>query len=774
MKFTDGFWLYKPEMKPLYAEEVFETWQGEGNTLGVFMPGHHIAGRNNTIDFGGLTAEFSSPAADVIKVKIMHHDGALDPNPVFEVNDKKDFPVTVEKGEEYINYISGGLRARINAKPSSWQVDFFGGDKFLTSSPRHAAVHITDTKKDETYMVDALSLSPGEYVYGLGERFTAFTKNGQVVDIWNEDGGTASELAYKNIPFYVTNKGYGVFVCDTGKVSYEVACEKVERVQFSIKGERLEYYVIYGPTVREILEKYTALTGRPALPPAWSFGLWLSTSFTTSYDEETVTSFIKGMEDRKIPTHVFHFDVFWMKPFHLCDFEWDGEVFPDPEGMLARYKARGLRICLWLNPYIAQRSKLFEEGKRKGYFIKNKDGSVWQWDKWQAGQAIVDFTNPEACEWYAGILEGLLDQGVDCFKTDFCERIPHENVTYYNGADPERMHNYLTYLYNKTVFDVLVKKRGMGEAVLFARSATAGGQQFPVHWGGDCTASYPSMAESLRAGLSLSLCGFGFWSHDISGFEMTAPADLYKRWSAFGLLSSHSRLHGSTSYRVPWLFDDEACDVVRFFSRLKCHMMPYLFQKAVEAHDHGWPMMRPMMMEFPADRGCDTLDMQYMMGDDLLVAPVFNEEGYVDYYLPEGKWTHLISGEVVNGGGWRSGTYDYFSLPLMVKPNSVLPVGANWEKPEYDYADGVLFELFEIEDGAEITTVIPTMKGDVAMTAVTTRCGNKITVKTTGQNNNWKIILRGIHEVKSANGQTQDSKLGLVVVAQGDEIVVEL
>ncbi|MBN2471335.1 MAG: alpha-xylosidase, partial [Anaerolineae bacterium] len=264
--------------------------------------------------------------------------------------------------------------------------------------------------------------------------------------------------------------------------------------------------------------------------------------------------------------------------------------------------------------------------------------------------------------------------GVDTFKTDFGERIP-TTVRYHNGADPERMHNYYTYLYNKTVFDLLTAVRGEGEAVVFARSATCGNQKFPVHWGGDNSSTYPSMAETLRGGLSLGLTGYGFWSHDISGFTGTATPDLYKRWVAFGLLSSHSRLHGNTSARMPWLFGDESSAVLRHFNRLKTHLMPYLMDMAREAHAHGWPMLRAMVLEFPEDPACRALDTQYMLGSALLVAPIFRPDGEVTYYLPPGEWRHLLTGEVAQGGAWRTETHDYFSLPLWVH----VARGSEWD-----------------------------------------------------------------------------------------------
>ncbi len=589
-----------------------------------------------------------------------HHKGKRPLSPTFPLLPQPDSVVHIQNNDDSASLTSGDLTVRVD-KGENWRVDYLDGERLLTQSGWRAMGYVDtengrfDLAQSRRYIHEQLGLSVGENVYGLGERFTPFVKNGQVVDLWQEDGGTSSEQAYKNIPFYLTNRGYGVFINHPELVSLEVGSEKVERVQFSVPGETLDYFIINGPTPKEVLTRYTALTGRPALPPAWSFGLWLSTSFTTDYDEATVTSFVQGMADRDLPLHVFHFDCFWMKEFHWSNLEWDERLFPDPAGMLQRLKERGLRICVWINPYIAQRSALFDEGMAHGYLVKTADGSVWQWDRWQAGMALVDFTNPEACRWFSDKLRGLLDMGVDCFKTDFGERIPTD-VVYHDGSDPLKMHNFYTHLYNKTVFDLLVAERGSGEAVVFARSATAGGQQFPVHWGGDCTATFESMAESLRGGLSLSLSGFGFWSHDIGGFEHTASADVYKRWCAFGLLSSHSRLHGSTSYRVPWLYDEEAVDVLRFFTRLKCRLMPYLYGAAVQAHELGLPTLRAMMLEFPDDPGCDYLDRQYMLGGSLLVAPVFRHDNVVDYYLPAGRWTHFLTGETAVGGSWRRET----------------------------------------------------------------------------------------------------------------------
>lgn len=717
MKFTNGYWLIRPNFQMQYATQAVRVEKRPDalHVLSACRPIHH---RGDTLDGGTLDVTFTAPRENIIRVTVTHFAGKRDNAPHFETCEEPVNAV-IEENDEMVSFTSGKLTARVQ-KGENWRVDYLADGKVLTSSAFRGMGRALDKDTGKTYMSDSLMLDVGECVYGLGERFAAYVKNGQSIDMWNADGGTASEQTYKNIPFYMTNRGYGVFVEDTSDVSFEVASEKVERVQFSAEGETIVYDVIYGGTPKAVLDGYTALTGRPALLPAWSFGLWLSTSFTTNYDEKTATSFIQGMADRDIPLSVFHFDCFWMKGFNWCDFTWDEETFPDPEGMLKRYHDRGLHLCCWINPYIAQASPLFREGMEHGYLLKKTNGDVWQTDLWQAGMGILDVTNPDARAWYCGYLRKILRMGVDCLKTDFGERIPVKDIVYFDGKDPLHMHNYYSFLYNKMVFDLLKEERGEGEAILFARSATAGSQQFPVHWGGDNSASYVSMAETLRAGLSMSHSGFGFWSHDISGFEQTAPADVYKRWAAFGLLSSHSRLHGSSSYRVPWLFDEESCDVVRKFTRLKCRLMPYLYGAAVEAHEHGTPMMRPMMLEFPDDPACDMLDRQYMMGESLLVAPVFHADSHVDYYLPDGLWTSLLDGRKVQGGRWQKETHDFLSLPLMVRPGTVLPMGQCDNRPDYDYTDGLELHVYQLAEGQTVVVKIPDLKGQIAATYTVT------------------------------------------------------
>ena len=598
MKFTNGYWMIRDGVDALYAREAYElAADATTESLNVLAPTSVVRGRYDTLNLPTFNVDITTPAEGVIRVCAEHWQGATE-YPGFPLNadepGNRDY-VTVQAngngdGEVGVNgadvtLTTGGLTVKV-VKGAPWNLTFIGEDgKVLTESAGKSlgrfklgaesnvtaqpvsefGVTMDGSARDESdvFIAIQLHLSVGEDVYGLGERFGAYVKNGQSVDIWNEDGGTASEQGYKDIPFYMTSNGYGVLVNNRGHVSFEIGSENTEA---------------------------------------------------------TINSFIDGMAERDIPLAAFHYDCYWMREFHWCDFEWDKRFFGDIESTLKR---------------------LHED---KGYLVRKPNGEVWQTDFWQAGMGLVDFTNPAAREWFKDKVKALLNQGGDAIKTDFGERIPRD-VVWYDGSPKLSMHNWYTQLYNQAVFEAIEETYGKGNACLYARSATVGGQQQPVHWGGDCESTFNGMAQSLRAGLSLTSSGFGFWSHDSGGFEGAFPDPaVYKRWVAFGMLGSHSRLRGSTVYRVPWLFDEEdekngvalvpgqtAVDVVREFTKLKLELMPYVYQLGLQPHVNGTPVMRSMFVEFPDDPACRTLDRQYMFGPSMLVAPVFTYSGEVSY-----------------------------------------------------------------------------------------------------------------------------------------------
>ncbi|KAJ6623404.1 alpha-glucosidase [Mycena sp. CBHHK59/15] len=734
MRFNDGFWILKYGVKSYYGLEVTQTKEKDG-AFEFHVATKPIRHRGDTLGGPVLTVKVHSPTEGVIGVKLDHfvHSKSSPNIPLFP-DDQPISNSSLATTDSGCTLSSGGLTAEITNNPytitfkSATRTLTFAGSKFqaifdvpsrwTTASASNSSCLATDPSSNPNpaplpeivrYINSELNISPGELVYGFGEQFGAFVKN---------DGGTSSEQAYKCLPFYITNRGYGVFINNPGEVEVEVGSEKVSRVGASIAGSSLEYFIIYGETPLEILEKFTRMTGRPALVPQWTFGLWLTTSFLTSYSSSTVSGFLQGMADRDCPVRVFHIDCFWMKQYEWCSFTFDPEFFPDPKAYLSEIKQKyGVKICLWINPYISQLSPIFAEGVDGGFFIKRTDGTPWQW---QPGLAVVDITNPAACKWYADKLDALIDLGVDCFKTDFGERIPHTSIVYHDGSDPMRMHNTYAVLYNQLVFGLLEKRLGKGEAVVFARSAAT------VHWGGDCESTWEAMAEALRGALSLTTSGFAFASHDIGGFEGHPDPQIYQRWVAFGLFSSHSRLHGSSSYRVPWQYGEDAAKSMSNFVEAKHRLMPYLYDLAVQAHLTGHPLQRAMFLEFLDDRTTHYLDRQYMLGPSLLVAPVFvSAEEETEYYIPAGRWTSFFHPErTVQGPVWIKEVVPIDEIPVWVRPGSMLCLGPEKTgRPDYDYTKGLEVRVYELAEGQSVEARIPGPTGTSSVAIV--RAENK-------------------------------------------------
>ncbi|KXL43219.1 glycoside hydrolase family 31 protein [Acidomyces richmondensis BFW] len=756
MKFRDGMWLVAEDKRVEYAEEVYSITESVcGKKLSLLCPTTKILSRGDTLNKSTLTIDVEAVADGILSVEVTHWEGAVRRGPDFELfpGNKPSVDASIQKTNNGTQLTAGKLSATVSSKPHSFDLRFHStdGKHKLTSllnrsvalaySPSAGSpMQTADMRDFRHYILTQTTLSVSEQVYGLGERFGALNKVGQSITLWNADGGTSSEQAYKNVSFWLSNRGYGIFIDTPERVELEVGSERACRVQMSVEGQRLKWYMIYGPTPKEVISRYTSLTGKPNKVPAWSFGLWLTTSFTTEYDEKTVNGFLEGMRDRDIPLQVFHYDCFWMRPFHWCDFVFMSSHFPDPKAQITRLKESGLitKVCVWINTYIGQASPVFKEAAKKGYLLKRVNGDIFQWDMWQAGMGIIDLTNPEACKWYVSLLKKLFDTGVDTIKTDFGERIPSKDVRWHDPAvDPAKMHNYYAFMYNKLVFEALQERYGESEAVLFARAACAGTQRFPLCWGGDCESTFEAMAESLRGGLSLGFCGYSFWSVDIGGFEGYPDPTIYKRWVQFGLLCSHSRLHGSNSYRVPWLIDNddkgtEGCTaVLREFTQLKCRLMPYLYSEAMEAIKHGWPVsVRAMSLEFPDDRTAWACDQQFMLGSSIMVAPIFDESGEVEFYLPAGTWTSFWNGQTIQGPKWVKEKHGFETLPLYVREGTILVLGKEGEKRSvYDWTQPENREvrLFEPKDH---TRFILYDAGGKQWT----------TLRTTQDHGSWKVV----------------------------------
>lgn len=527
--------------------------------------------------------------------------------------------------------------------------------------------------RDDSGRIAEINLAPklhmDEHIYGLGEHYTEFDKRGQSIRMRNFDTlGCRNASAYKNIPFYISTYGYGMFVNDYGIYDFEVGSRSGASISIRVPASQLEYYLIPGADLKEILSVYMNLTGPAALPPEWSFGLWYSTGFKGNSRKNVEADAVK-FKEYDIPVGVMHFDCYWLREDMWCDFVWDDAQYPERVDMLAKLHEQGFQVCLWINPYVTEVTEMFQEGSEKGYLVKNKEGQVYTADLWHSLLpycGVVDFTNPEAAAWYQQKIAALLEEGVDVLKTDFAEDIP-EDAVFYNGKTGKEMRNIYSRLYNDAVFSVTCEKKGKENGLVWARSGCAGMQKYPVCWSGDPYSSYEGMAGTLRGGLSLAMSGVPFWSHDMGGFYGNVSEEIFVRWSQFGLFSSHSRLHGTTT-RQPWAYGEHILKIMKKFIDLRYALMPYITATARNCVEQGISFIRPLVLEHPDDPTVYPIYDQYYFGDRMLVCPVFGGDGALRrLYLPEGTWTDYLTGEIYEGMRWyeRSCPLDY--LPVFYK-----------------------------------------------------------------------------------------------------------
>ena len=576
------------------------------------------------------------------------------------------------------------------------------------------------------------TLTADEMIFGCGESATGLNKAGQKVNLFVTDPqGPETDQMYKPIPFFMSNRGYGMFMHTSAPVTCDFGATYIGLNKMFMGDENLDLFVFFGEP-KDILDEYTDLVGKPGMPPLWSFGTWMSR--ITYFSEKEGYDVAANIRKNKYPCDVIHFDTGWFDVDWQCDYKFSENRFQNPQQMLKDLRSQGFHVCLWQLPYFTPKNRYFSELIEKDMYVKNGNGELPYED------VVLDFSNPETVKWYQDKLAGLLNIGVSAIKVDFGEAAPLNGI-YASGKSGWYEHNLYPVRYDMAVSEITKKLHN--ENIMWARAAWAGSQRYPLHWGGDAATTNTGLLGTLRAGLSFGLSGFSFWSHDISGFESTATPDLYKRWCAFGLMSTHSRLHGSTSYRVPWNFDEESCDVLRFFTKLKGKLMPYLFAQAVKTHTTGIPMMRPMVMDYTDDIACRYLDQQYMLGDNLLCAPVFREDGVANFYLPEGKWYDIITGKTYEGGKYHSVTCTFMEMPVLAKPNSIVTFGAFENQFEYDYLDGADAMICSLEDGKTAEAAIYDTKANLVLTLKASRKGNVISIESSNTDKTFTVSVAG-------------------------------
>jgi len=685
-------------------------WRLEADTL--YLTAHTAAGKEASLTCCAITPY-------LWRITFVAPGGRLDPpTPIIVGDTQSRVPLQVQESVEGLQVSGGALTLHLGRDPWFLRLLDPAGHDLLRENPGDVDglgrpfvwplgyFHEGDAPR----VCESFHLRPDEHLFGLGEKFTPLDKVGQRIVTWTVDAlGSTSERSHKNIPFLLSTRGYGLLLDTGARITWELGTVSCQSYTIVAETAAFDLYLIYGPTLADILERYTALTGRAPVPPKWTFGLWVS-SCGSYRDQAAMQKLVDGLGEHDLPADVVHVDPWWMAWRKYCDFTWDRQAFPDVEGFIADLHARDLHLCLWEHPYISVESELFEIGRREGYFVKRPDGEVYIIDyglslaprpdgvvrfatpetSWNARVAIVDLTNPAAYRWYQDLHRPVLRMGADVFKTDFGEDIPHDAV-FYNGQTGATMHNLYPLLYNQCVFEVTQQERGYG--VVWSRSGTAGNQRYPVCWSGDPAADFESLACTIRGGLSVGLSGVPFWSNDIGAFRGMPTPQLYVRWAQFTLLCSHARMHGDTP-REPWIFGPEALTIVRRYTLLRYRLFPYLYSLAHEAHHTGLPVIRAMPLVFPDDPNTYDKDLQFMLGPWLLVAPIYDAGEERTVYLPEGVWFDYWTGERHSGPATVRVRAPLDTLPLFVRGGAILPMMQEARRIPQGAVDPLILEVY--------------------------------------------------------------------------------
>jgi alpha-D-xyloside xylohydrolase len=548
------------------------------------------------------------------------------------------------------------------------------------------------------------SFAPEERIYGCGESFTSLNKAGQKVLLYVTDPqGPETEGQYKPVPFYFSNRGYGIFMHTSAPVTCDFGKTYIGTQNLYMGDENMDYFVFFGEP-KEILNEYTDITGKSPMLPLWTFGTWMSR--ITYFSQKEGLDIAKNLRSHQIPADVIHFDTGWFGTDWQCDYQFAKDRFPNPVAMLKQMKEMGFHVDLWQLPYFTPKNKFFKELIDNNMQVKNAAGGMPYED------AVLDLSNPSTVKWYQDKIAGLVKQGVDAIKCDFGEAAPYNGV-YYSGKGGLYEHNLYPLRYNKALWEAV--KQNAGDGVIWARSAWAGSQRYPLHWGGDASTTNTGMIGDLRGGLSFGLSGFSFWSHDMGGFVTASPEDIYRRWLPFGFLSSHTRAHGAPPTE-PWLISESFTDAFRDCAEMKYKLMPYVYAQAKDCTEKGLPMVRALFVEYPDDPGAWLVEDEYLFGSQILVAPLLESGDSRSCYLPKGKWIDYQNG-VVYEGGYQTIKVGKIPAVILVRDGSLIPHAPLAQRT--DKIDWNKVDMKEYKADAKTCTGLLYKPGDKSIQVIT-------------------------------------------------------
>ncbi len=664
----------KAEGDVSWRQNVYEVRRAFDNDMAFLTPTNGSVFPNGEYEVNPqlpFSLQFVSPRTVRVRMKTGLPARSQGPSPMLVGEPPIDKSWKYEKIEGGHRYSSVCASVSIMEKP--WRIEFRDASgKLLTKTNAPADNSVTYrpitpfsfVRRNSDYsrsVAASFCLSPDEKIFGCGESFTKLDKRGQKVVLWvNDANGVTSQAMYKPIPFFMSSQGYGMFMHTSTPITCDFGATNSAVNTLMIGDDELDLFVFLGEP-KEILDEYTNVTGKAAMPPLWSFGLWMSR--ITYFSEDQTRDVAAKLRKNQIPCDVIHLDTGWFETDWRCDYQFSTKRFKDAPKMISDLKNDGFHICLWQLPYFTPKNRLFSEIVEKGLSVKDGKGNLPYED------AVLDFSNPDSVKWYQEKLGDLIRQGVGAIKVDFGEAAP-VNGLFASGRTGFHEHNLYPLRYNKAAAEAI--KNVSGENIIWARSAWAGSQRYPLHWGGDAEVTDVGMAGELRGGLSFGLSGFAFWSHDVGGFTMRSPAELYRRWLPFGMLASHSRCHGQPP-REPWEYGERFMNDFRAAVEMKYKLMPYVYAQAKDCTERGLPMLRALFVEYPKDPGAWLVEDEYLFGSDMLVAPLFEANATErNVYLPSGKWIDYQSGEVYESG-WRKIAVGSIPAVILVRDGAVLP-----------------------------------------------------------------------------------------------------
>jgi alpha-D-xyloside xylohydrolase len=745
---------YEPELHDYYGTVAETVWRKP-------TPGQ------------ALTVQLDFHTAEIVRLRMARGDSVPDnPTPMVVGEFAGAVTLSVDEADDRVTVRSDALRIVITREP--WQIELYDhagahvwstrpldlanlrrpADQWHPTEQRwifyHRYAYPTGTADhgDAQHAFLSFDLRYDEHIYGFGEQYGRLDKRHTRQRLWHMEGfSNATPGSYKHIPFFMSTRGYGFFINSSNAIDVRVG--ELEHTALSVTVDDATFfdaYLIYGPTLREILPRYTAVTGQPAVPPKWSFGLWMG---RISYDRQRqVETIAQELREHRIPCDVIHIDTNWFAEDWQCDLRFGAEKFPDPADMMAKLREQGYRVSLWQWPNTIVTTSLFTEGRIKGYLAKRPNGHPYTFPGFENEAGYIDYSNPEAVEWVKEKFRDLFRLGVAAIKVDFGEGAsPHAE---HHAVPSEAIHNLYPLLYNKAVFEVTEEFWGAGQGVIWARSAWAGSQRYPVHWSGDGIARYEDLACVLRAALSFGMSGFPFYSHDIGGFTGNATGDLYARWAQFGLFSSHARAHGVPP-REPWAYGGEAESVFRQYTELRYRLMPYIYSEAVKCGRTSLPMLRALVLAFQDDPTAALIEDQYLFGESLMIAPILTEEGRRRIYLPPGEWVDFWSKEKLTGPAWLQVDVPLEILPIYVRCGSVLPYGPLMQYVDERPLDPLTLEIYHPHAGGHY---VIHDEGRPDIEVAYRRDGDSLSIDVDAAPGQIELIVYGFHSTQvQVNGK---------------------